>query len=78
MRAIAIDFQNAFLNATLSEDIYVYAPPGSEPLPMTWSISYRGLCMVSNRVLASGILPRTNFSLMNVVLRTYELNIART
>jgi len=33
MRASAIDFQNAFLNATLSEDIYVYAPPGSEPLP---------------------------------------------
>ena len=33
MRASAIDFQNAFLNAILSEDIYVYAPPGSEPLP---------------------------------------------
>ena len=33
MRASAIDFQNAFLNAPLSEDIYVYAPPGSEPLP---------------------------------------------
>ena len=32
-RTSTIDFQNAFLNAPLTEDIYVYVPPGSEPLP---------------------------------------------
>ena len=33
LRVSTVDFQNAFLNAPLSEDIYVNAPPGSEPLP---------------------------------------------
>ena len=33
LRTSTIDFHNAFLNAPLSEDIYVYAPPGSELLP---------------------------------------------
>ena len=29
----SVDFTNAFLNATISEDIYVSEPPGSPPLP---------------------------------------------
>ena len=33
LKVSTIDFQNAFLNAPLSDDIYVHAPPGSDPLP---------------------------------------------
>ena len=33
LRVSTIDFQNAFLNAPLTDDIYVHAPPGCEPLP---------------------------------------------
>ena len=33
LRTSTIDFQNAFLNVPLCDDVYVYAPPGSVPLP---------------------------------------------